>query len=84
MTRKRALSRISDTIADIPKPNVGDYERGQEEIDEAEEKRAEEMLTRAKRKIVSHSRQTLALLGEARRMRRLLTGKTDGKLRAIG
>ena len=85
MTKKRALSRISDTIADIPKPNLEDYEHGQVEIDEAEEKRAEEQLAAAKRKLTRQGRVTLALLSEVKAIRRSLTGKrTDRKLRAIG
>ena len=67
---KRPISNLSDTIGDIPKPNIGDYERGQKLIDEAEEKHAEAELTTAKRKIKNTSRQTLDLLEEVKELRR--------------
>jgi hypothetical protein len=72
MVLKQPVDSLTESMVEPPKPNVGDYERGQEEIDEAEEKRAEERLATAKHKIVDQNRQTLTLLEEVREIRRQL------------
>lgn len=67
--QKRPVSKLTDSMIEPPKPNLRSYEKGQEEIDEAEEKRAEERLATAKHKIGRNSRQTLTLLQEVKEMR---------------
>lgn len=67
--RKRAISNVTDSIADIPKPDLEAYERDQDMIDDAEEKKAEERFAKARKRVKRNSRQTLTLLEEVRGIR---------------
>lgn len=69
MVQKQALSRITDSIGHAPKPNVEAYQEDQDMIDDAEEKKAEERLAQAKKKVRRNSKQTLSLLAEVQGMR---------------
>lgn len=72
MAQKKPVDKLTASMVEPPKPNLRDYEDGQDEIDEAEEKRAEERLATAKHKIATNGRQTLTLLAEVKEMRRQL------------
>lgn len=71
--QKRPLSKITDSVGHAPKPDLAAYERDQEMIDDAEEKKAEELLAQAKKKVKRNSKQTLSLLAEVQEMRQQLT-----------
>lgn len=75
MARKKPVEALTESMIEPPKPNLRDYEDGQDEIDEAEEKRAEERLATAKHKIINNGRQTLNLLQEVKEMRRQLADR---------
>jgi len=76
--KKRPVSNVTQSIAEIPKPDFEAYERDRKMIDEAE-KEAEEKLAKAKKRVKRNSRQTLNLLEEVRGLRQELELAAEAK-----